>query len=82
MPLPIDYAKRVYAGVLGKIVGVYLGRPVEGWSYERIAAEIGEIWYYVDQHPAIRARQPAAGADRRRYLRDVHLRAGAGGLRA
>ena len=56
MPLPIDYAKRVYAGVLGKIVGVYLGRPVEGWSYERIAAEIGEIWYYVDQHPAIRAR--------------------------
>ena len=62
MPLPIDYAERVYAGVLGKIVGVYLGRPVEGWSYERIAAEIGEIWYYVDQHPAIRVEQ-RAGSD-------------------
>ena len=23
-----DYAQRVYAGVLGKIIGVYLGRPV------------------------------------------------------
>ena len=31
-----DYAERVYAGVLGKVIGVYLGRPFEGWSYERI----------------------------------------------
>ena len=28
--LPADYAERVYAGVLGKLIGVYLGRPVEG----------------------------------------------------
>ena len=34
--LPSDYAERVYAGVLGKIIGVYLGRPFEGWTYERI----------------------------------------------
>jgi ADP-ribosylglycohydrolase len=34
--LPIDYHERVYAGVLGKIIGVDLGRPFEGWSYERI----------------------------------------------
>jgi ADP-ribosylglycohydrolase len=46
-PLPHDYTERVYAGVLGKIIGVYLGRPFEGWSYERIVAELGEIWYYV-----------------------------------
>jgi hypothetical protein len=26
MNFPIDYAERVYAGVLGKIIGVYLGR--------------------------------------------------------
>ena len=31
-----DYAERVYAGVLGKLIGVYLGRPFEGWTYERI----------------------------------------------
>ncbi|KPV49605.1 crystallin, partial [Kouleothrix aurantiaca] len=49
MPLPDDYPERVYAGVLGKIIGVYLGRPFEGWTYERISAELGEIWYYVHE---------------------------------
>jgi ADP-ribosylglycohydrolase len=47
MPIPNDYVERVYAGVLGKIIGVYLGRPFEGWTYERIMDELGEIWYYV-----------------------------------
>ena len=28
MALPADYVERVYAGVLGKIIGVYLGRPL------------------------------------------------------
>ncbi len=49
MPIPADYTERVYAGVLGKIIGVYLGRPFEGWSYERIMAELGEITYYVHE---------------------------------
>ncbi len=49
MPTPEDYAQRVYAGVLGKIIGVYLGRPFEGWTYERIMAELGEIGYYVHE---------------------------------
>jgi ADP-ribosylglycohydrolase len=49
MPLPPDYLERVYAGVLGKLVGVYLGRPVEGWSHERIMAEHGEAWYYLGE---------------------------------
>ena len=31
--LPIDYAQRVYAGVLGKIIGVYLGRPFESATH-------------------------------------------------
>src|SRR3989337_740667 len=45
--LPDDYAERVYAGVLGKIIGVYLGRPVEGWTHERIQRELGDVAYYV-----------------------------------
>lgn len=45
--IPVDYCERVYAGVLGKMIGVYLGRPVEGWTYERIIDELGEIDYYV-----------------------------------
>jgi ADP-ribosylglycohydrolase len=50
MSLPQDYTERVYAGVLGKLIGVYLGRPFEGWTYERIMAELGEINYYVHEH--------------------------------
>lgn len=47
MVLPADYAERVYAGVLGKMIGVYLGRPFEGWPHEAIIANLGEINYYV-----------------------------------
>ncbi|MFN8521336.1 MAG: ADP-ribosylglycohydrolase family protein, partial [Chloroflexota bacterium] len=45
--IPRDYEERVYAGVLGKIIGVYLGRPVEGWTYDRIMERLGDITYYV-----------------------------------
>jgi ADP-ribosylglycohydrolase len=47
MFFPSDYVEKVYAGVLGKIIGVYLGRPFEGWTYEKIMQELGEIRYYV-----------------------------------
>ncbi len=46
---PADYEERVYAGVLGKIIGVYLGRPFEGWTYEQIMEKLGEINYYVHE---------------------------------
>ena len=49
MSLPTDFEETVYAGVLGKIIGVYLGRPFEGWEYRRILAELGPINYYVHQ---------------------------------
>jgi ADP-ribosylglycohydrolase len=47
MSIPADYLERVYAGVLGKLIGVYLGRPFEGWTYQRILQELGPIEYYV-----------------------------------
>lgn len=49
MIIPSDYDERVYAGVLGKIIGVYLGRPFEGWTYSKIMAELGEVHYYVHE---------------------------------
>ena len=49
MRLLVDYLERVYAGLLGKIIGVYLGRPFEGWGHERILRELGEAWYYVNE---------------------------------
>lgn len=42
------YAEQVYAGVLGKIIGVYLGRPVEGWPYQDITDRFGEVDRYVN----------------------------------
>ncbi|KAF4459471.1 adp-ribosylation crystallin j1 [Fusarium albosuccineum] len=48
-PLQDDYLERVYAGVLGKLVGVYVGRPFEGWTQQRIMAELGHIYYYVHE---------------------------------
>src|ERR1051325_1742344 len=50
MTFPTDYTERVYAGVLGKIIGVYLGRPIEGWTHEQIISTLGEIKYYVNEH--------------------------------
>ncbi len=70
MILPQDYLERVYAGVLGKIIGVYLGRPFEGWTYEQILDRLGEIHYYVHERLGvplvvtdddISARSPSCG---------------------
>lgn len=57
--LPSDYYERVYAGILGKIIGVYLGRPFEQCSHEDIDQRLGEIWYYVHD----RLGQPLIVAD-------------------
>ena len=54
--IPHDYAERVYAGVLGKLIGVYLGRPFEGWTYERIMEELGPIDYYVNERRDVKLR--------------------------
>lgn len=47
------YEERIYAGVLGKILGVYLGRPVEGWAYEKIKETFGTIKYYVHEEVGV-----------------------------
>lgn len=59
MAIPQDYLERVYAGVLGKIIGVYVGRPFEGWTHERVQVELGEVNYYVHE----RLGQPLIVAD-------------------
>ncbi len=44
----VENLLRTYAGWLAKLVGIRLGAPIEGWTYEKIAAEIGEIDGYVE----------------------------------
>lgn len=48
-PLPLDYLHKIYAGVLGKLIGVYLGRPFENWTYQEILQKLGPIDYYVHE---------------------------------
>ncbi|KAK7186645.1 hypothetical protein DPSP01_001001 [Paraphaeosphaeria sporulosa] len=45
--LPHKYLETIYAGVLGKLIGVYLGRPFENWTYQEIQARLGPIHHYV-----------------------------------
>ena len=42
--------ERIYAGVLGKMIGVHLGRPVEGWSHERVTETFGQLDRYEHAH--------------------------------
>lgn len=49
MKLSETYKNKIYAGVLGKMIGVYLGRPVEGWPYQSIIDRFGEIPYYIHE---------------------------------
>ena len=48
-----DYEERVYAGVLGKAIGVYLGRPIEGWSCDAIRSRFGRIRGYVNDQRGV-----------------------------
>lgn len=36
-----DYIKKTYAGWLGKVIGIRMGAPIEGWSKEKIAMIYG-----------------------------------------
>lgn len=42
-----NYFEQVYAGVLGKVIGVYMGRPFEGWTRDRIEGRWGVVDRYV-----------------------------------
>ncbi|MBP1996641.1 ADP-ribosylglycohydrolase family protein [Paenibacillus eucommiae] len=44
-----QYKNQIYAGVLGKIIGVYLGRPIEGWTYEAIRDSFCDVNYFVNK---------------------------------
>ena len=45
--IPKDYVERVYAGWLGKVIGVRHGANIEGWEYEKINKVYGEIEGYI-----------------------------------
>lgn len=41
-----EWIEKIYAGWLAKIIGIRLGAPVEGWTYEQIKSVYGELKGY------------------------------------
>jgi ADP-ribosylglycohydrolase len=49
MTLPPNYEERVYAGWLGKCIGVRFGAPLENWTYEEIRDNLGALTTYLNE---------------------------------
>lgn len=47
------YENQIYSGVLGKIIGVYLGRPIEGWTYEAIKESFNDVNHFVHKQVGV-----------------------------
>ena len=41
-----EWIEKIYAGWLAKIIGIRLGAPVEGWTYEQIKSVYGKCRDY------------------------------------
>lgn len=41
-----EYIEKIYAGWLAKIIGIRLGAPIEGWTYEKIKNTYGDLRDY------------------------------------
>ena len=61
--IPGDYLERVYAGFLGKNVGIRLGAPVEPaiWTYKRIRDVYGDVTSYLKPYRNFAADDDANG---------------------
>jgi ADP-ribosylglycohydrolase len=49
--IPSDYDERVYAGWVGKCIGVRFGAPLEGWTYDDIRSNLGTVDTYLNEAP-------------------------------
>lgn len=61
MKIPDRYLDKLYSGWLGKIIGIRLGAPIEGWSYEKIKNIYGELTNYAIQYQNFAADDDSNG---------------------
>jgi len=59
--LPSNYDEQVYAALLGKVIGVQYGAPIEGWTDERIWQTYGELDGYVQHYHYFRPDDDLSG---------------------
>jgi ADP-ribosylglycohydrolase len=59
--LPANYDEQVYAALLGKVIGVQYGGPIEGWTDDRIWGTYGELTGYVRHYHYFRPDDDLSG---------------------
>jgi ADP-ribosylglycohydrolase len=59
--LPANYDEQVYAALLGKVIGVQYGGPIEGWTDDRIWETYGELTGYVKHYHYFRPDDDLSG---------------------
>jgi ADP-ribosylglycohydrolase len=48
-----SYEQKVYAGWLGKCIGVRFGAPLENWTYQQIQDHLGEVTDYLPMNEGV-----------------------------
>ncbi len=56
-----EYIEKIYAGWLGKIIGIRMGAPIEGWTYEKIKEVYGELRGYPQEYKRFAADDDSNG---------------------
>ena len=56
-----NYDEQVYAALLGKVIGVQYGGPIEGWTDDRIWQTYGELTGYVQHYHYFRPDDDLSG---------------------
>lgn len=47
--VPEIFLHKDHAGILGMLMGVYLGRPFENWTHQQILEKVGSVHYYTHE---------------------------------
>ena len=56
-----EYLRKTYASWLGKNIGIRLGAPIEGWTYEQIEEKYSEIQGYLTDYDLFAADDDSNG---------------------
>lgn len=56
-----SYLKQTYAAWMGKVIGIRLGAPIEGWTAQEIQATYGEIHDYIVDYGVFAADDDSNG---------------------
>lgn len=61
MKLSPQWIEKIYSGWLAKIIGIRLGAPVEGWTYEKIKETYGDTPGYLQDYKRFAADDDSNG---------------------